>query len=297
MPASQYSDYQPHRDFLIPEKRTKRIGIDGAKWYIRHLFISIFHITPNRMKKLITSFCFSLLFAGLVMAQDKAPVKFAIYEDQVKPSMSAHYKENLKKLKTACDMHKADFGWTSVAFDDGTFAHLIPIKSYSDLEKNMMAGLEAKMGKEALYGIFAEFDKCIDAQTSFIASLMPEMSYLSPASDENYRDIMFWQVIPGKEMEGEKIIMEWKKLHESKKAPGGYVTYKVNFGREPGYAFVFWGKSEADMAAKNQKNNELFGEEAKKLWDRTLLITKKYYSKRAMVLSDLSYSPVAVAAH
>ncbi len=240
-------------------------------------------------KNLISSFCFVLFFSGLMFAQQSAaPAKFAIYEDIVKPSMDAQYKEGLKKLKAACDLHKADFSWTSVVYDDNTYAHLIPIKGFADLDKNMMAGLETKMGKEALGGIFTELEKCVESSSSFVATMLPDLSYLSPQTGENYRDIMFWEVLPGKEAEGEKLIMEWLNLYKSKNAPNGVLTYKVLFGRAPGYAFVHWGKSPLDLETKSQKSNELFGEEAGKLWAKTMTMTKKYYHRKAWVLPDFS---------
>ena len=250
------------------------------------------------MKKLISSFWFILCFSGFLLAQQPAaPIKYAIYEDVVKPSMDATYKEALKKLKSACEQHKAGLSWSSAAFDDGSYSHLVPIKGLADLDKNMMADLESKMGKESLGAIFAELDKCVESQSSFAVSMLPNMSYMTPPAGENYRDLLFWQVLPGKEAEGEKIIMEWKKLHEDKKAPNGFVTYKVLFGREPGYAFVSWGKNEVDLATKAQKTNELFGEEGGKLWAKTMAMTKKYYSKRAWVLPDFSHAVVATASN
>lgn len=241
------------------------------------------------MRKLVTTLCFSLFLSLLAIAQT-APTQFVIYEDQVKPSMDAAYKAALKKLKSACELHKANFSYTSVAYDDNSYAHLVPVKGFADLDKNMLGELETKMGKDALGAIFAEFDKCIESSSSLVVSMLPNLSYMSPPTGESFRDILFWEFQPGKEAEAEKLIMEWKTLYESKKAPGGFLTFKVLLGRAPGYAFVGWGKNELDYATKNQKNNEAFGDESGKLWAKTLTITRKYYSKRAWVLSDHSYA-------
>lgn len=232
------------------------------------------------------------LFAVTQAIAQTAPTQFAIYEDQVKPSMDGSYRAALKKLKAACELHKVSFSYLSVAYDDNSYAHLVPVKAFADLDRNMLSELETKMGKEAMASMFAEFDKCIQSSSSLMVSMLPNMSYLSPPAGENYRDILFWEFQPGKDAEAEKIIMEWKALHESKKAPGGFLTFKVLFGRSPGYAFVSWGKNELDYATKNQKNNELFGEEVGKLWAKTQTITQRYYSKRAWVLQDHSYSMV-----
>jgi predicted CopG family antitoxin len=245
------------------------------------------------MKKLISIGCI-MIIATCALAQT-APIMFGVFVDNVKPSMDANYREALKKLKSVCQQNKTNVNWNSVGFDDNSYAHLVPMKSFSDLDKNPWTELSAKIGKEAMANLWADLDKCVDEHSSYMMTKMPDLSYLAPVEGENYRDILFWYAESGKEAEAEKIIAEWKNLYESKKAAGGVITYKVIFGREPGYAIVSWGKNEADLAAKNQKNNELFGEEAGKLWAKTMLITKKYYSKRAWVMPDFSYT-VAVAA-
>ena len=45
-----------------------------------------------------------------------------------------------------------------------------------------------------------------------------------------------------------------------------------------------------DHLAKSKKTNELFGEEAGKLWARTMEITQKIYHKSGWFLTDLSYT-------
>lgn len=244
-------------------------------------------LNPFFMKKHIV-FLFVLAMTGSLLAQDQM---FAIYTHNVNPSMDMAYREAVKKLKTACQQNKLNtVSWLSGAYDDNSYNHLIPIKSFGDLDKNMFADLEAKIGKETLANIFREMEKCLESETSFVALRVASMSYLTPPADETFRDILYWYPQHGKAAEAEKIIGEWLKLYTSKNAPGGVITYKVLFGREPGYAFVSWGKNRLDWASKSQKNNELFGAEASKLWARTLEITKRYYSVQGWVATDLAYT-------
>lgn len=241
------------------------------------------------MKKIILMISVFLFVVTVAVSQQKAQ-RYAVYEDQVKPSMNGKYWECMKKVKTNSAQHKLAAGWTSVGFDDNSFIHMVPIANFADLDKNMFADLEAKMGKEAHQAMWAEFDQCIETSKSYIVTSLPEMSYMSPPVDETFRDVMFWQVIPGQEKASEDILKEWVKLYESKKTPSGFLTFKVLFGSEPGYAIVSWGKNEADAATDFQKTKELLGEEAGKMWRKTLAITKKYYSKRGDILPDASYS-------
>jgi hypothetical protein len=248
------------------------------------------------MKRFVSTSCCILLFAAFSVAQE-APERFAVFEDQVKPSMDVQYRDALKKLKTACEENEINsFSWRSVVFDDNSYHHLVPIKNMGDLDKNMMADLEGKMGKEALSSIFTQLGECTDAQTSAVVSMQKEMSYLEPAEGENFRDILFWHVLPGKEMEADDLMMEWKKMYESKQAPSGFISYKIDFGREPGYVIVSWGKDEGDHATRAMKTRELLGEEGNQLWNKTMMITKKYKSHRAWLLPDYSFNSMTVTA-
>ena len=244
------------------------------------------------MKKSLAFSVLLILFGAMACAQT-APQMFAVFHDNVKPSMNTQYRDALKKLKATCEQQKSPFYWTTIAFDDNSYSHLVPIKAFGDLDKNLMADLETKLGKEGIAGIFADFDKCLAESTSYIITSVPSMSYLTPAAGENFRDILFWYPIPGKDAEAEAIIKEWLDLYQSKKAPSGILTLKLIFGGEPGYAFVGWGKNPVDLVTKENKSNELFSEAAGKLWERTLLITRRYENKRAWVLSDLSNPPPA----
>ncbi len=245
------------------------------------------------MKRIVLILFVAVLMTTSALCQQKAQ-RFAVYEDQVKPSMNAKYWECMKKVKANSVQHKLNAGWTSVAFDDNSYIHMVPITNFADLDKNMFAELETKMGKEAHQAMWSEFDQCIESSKSFIVTSLPEFSHSSPPQGENYRDVLYWQIIPGNEKASEDLLKEWVKLYDSKKVPSGFLTFKVLFGSEPGYAIVSWGKNEADAAAKALKTRELIGEEGGKLWQKTMLITKSYYSKRGDVLPDVSYS-VAVA--
>jgi hypothetical protein len=242
------------------------------------------------MKKSIPFLFVTLLVVQFSIAQP-ASVLYSVHEDIVKPSMDAKYREAIKKLKAACEQHKLNFTWGTVAFDDGSYRHLAPIKSFADLDKNPFAELEAKMGKVALGKIWAEFDECLESQSDFVMMLLPHYSYLAPGAEENYRDIMYWYPLPGKNAEAESILAEWKKLYESKKSVEGYLVYKVMFGREPVYSIVAFGKDGVDADTKAQKAREQLGAEVGPLWRKMLGITKRYYSKRANVSPEFSYVP------
>ncbi len=242
------------------------------------------------MKKKITSFLLLLLVAGSSIAQD-APSMFAVYESHVRPSMDATYRDAVKKLKATCQQQKMTFTWFAGILDDNAYIYLVPMKNFADLDKNMFVDLEAKIGKEALASQWQAMDKCVEHQTSSVTLFLPGSSYLSPGPDDYFRSVLYWFPEVGKEAEAEKLIAEWIKLHNSKKSPNGVQSYRNLLGGEGGYVFVSWGKNAADHSAKDQKANELLGEEGAKLWAKTLLITRKYYTRTGWLSTELSYSP------
>ena len=218
---------------------------------------------------------------------------FAIHEDLVIPSQDTRYTEALKNLKAACSTHKLNVGWVTVRHDDNSYIHLMPISSFAQLDKDMFEPLKNNVGEAEFGKLMSGFDGCYNTHSDFIVEEMTDHSYMTIPEGENYRDVFFWTVATGKEMEGEKLLAEWKKLYETKKSPDGYLCYKVVFGRAPGFAIVSWGKDQVDAATKNKKSMELIGKDADDLLKRTMAITTQFSSKRAWVLPDYSYTPPA----
>lgn len=241
------------------------------------------------MKKNL-AFVLLFLVATCCLAQEP-PVMYAVYEGQVKPSMDATYVDAVKKLKDVCQQQKMTFTWHGGSYNGNWYVYLVPIKGFADLDKNMFSELEAKIGKEAHASLWQGIDKCVDYNLSSVAAYYPTMSYMSPPQDEYFRNLFFWFPEVGKEAEADKLCAEWMKLYVDKKSPVGVQTYKMLFGGDKGYVFVGWGKNQADYEAKRQKANEMFGEELSKLWAKTLLITRKSYTRVGWYRTDLSFIP------
>ena len=237
-----------------------------------------------------------LFFTGTAKAQ-KSPSHFFVQEDIVKPSMNSTYLNFLKNLKEVYQKHNINLHWNSGVLDDNSYIFLIPMQGL-DIKGLYKTADDAQtiIGKEAFAKLWADKGKCIESESQFVIEQIPQFSYLKPAEGENFRHIMYWYPLSGKEAEADQIAQEWIELYKVKKAPNGYLTYKVVFGREPHWAIVTWGTDEMDYLTKSKKTWELFGEEGSKLWARTMAITKKIYRKRGWALPDLSYTydPVAV---
>ncbi len=243
------------------------------------------------MRTTIILFCGLLFFAGTLKAQETAS-QFFVQEDIVKPSMNSTYLNFLKNVKEVYQKHNINLHWNTGALDDNSYIFLIPMQGLDIKGIYKTAdGAQTIIGKEAFAKLWADKAQCIESESQFAIEQIPQFSYLTPAEGENFRNIMYWYPLSGKEAEADQIVKEWIDLHKSKKAPRGYLTYKVVFGREPHWAFVSWGTDEIDNLTKSKKTGELFGEEGSKLWARTMAITKKISRKRGWALPDLSNMP------
>jgi hypothetical protein len=247
------------------------------------------------MKKIILSAFIVFVSANQVLSQDAEPLLFAAYEHHVKPSMTGKYWECMKAVKDNSTQHKINTNWTSLEVDDNSFVHFMPIKNFAELDKNAFGELVTKMGDAAYSTMWSNFDACLDHESSYIVTYYPALSFKLPAEGENYRDILFWDVMQGKEKEAENLLKEWAKLYEAKKVPIGFQTFKITFGAQPSYVIVSWGKDDADHAMRMKKTRELLGEDMGKMWNKTMAITDKYYSKRGNILQTVSYSVAAAA--
>jgi hypothetical protein len=242
------------------------------------------------MKKNLTSVLFALLAAGSSYAQE-TPTMYAVHEIQVKPAANGVYRDAVKKFVATNKQQKMTYSWVAGSLDDNTYVYIIPIKGFADLDKNMFADLETKIGKDAMAGLWQSFDKCVEYQSSSVVVYLPSLSYLTPGPDDNFRNVFYWFPQAGKTAESEALVAEWVKLATAKKSPNGFQTFKTLFGGELGYVFVSWGKNKLDYETKTQKANELMGEEIGKLWEKTLPIARKFYTKVGWIENELSYAP------
>ena len=237
----------------------------------------------------------TLLTAALANAQQ--PTQFFAHEDHVKPSMNASYREVLKKVKDAYEKNQVSTSYSVFLQDDNTYYIFSPMERMDiGAVYNSFSDAESKIGKDIFQGILKQKSTCIDSHQEFVTQLHPEYTYLSPAEGENFRHMMFWIPLPGKESESHQIAKEWIELHKSKNAPAGYQSFQTLFGGEPAWVIVTWGKDQMDRIAKSRKTNELLGEDAAKLWARTMSITKKIYHKEGWFLPELGYTPQPIAA-
>jgi hypothetical protein len=239
-----------------------------------------------------------LFLFGFSIASAQEPIQFFGHQEDVKPSMNAEYLAWLKKIRSEYEKTQVDISYSVLAVDDNAYYFFSPMASPYDLNGifSSFQDAENKIGKEAIEKLYVEKGAYINTSREFITQLIPQYTYLSPGEGENFRHMMFWFPIPGKEDEAHQIAREWIELHKSRKASNGYQTFQTVFGDEPGWVIVTWGKDEIDLLTKSKETNQLFGEAGSNLWERTMKITQKIYHKKGWFLPDLGYAYKPVAA-
>ncbi len=71
----------------------------------------------------------------------------------------------------------------------------------------------------------------------------------------------------------------------------GWNTFSGSFGTEqPVYIWIMNGKDPADFWNQSKVNNEILGEEADILWEKTLKVLRKYEYKTGWFRPELSYT-------
>ena len=223
---------------------------------------------------------------------------FRIHEDVVKPSMVAKYEEARKgvlaKLK---ENNMTSISYLVAVTDDFHYLTISEIENMAALDTNPWQELREKMGDEEMKAMWDGFDGTEDMHHTYLARLRPDLSYTPENAGGNSEGMNFrhwdWYYIElGKRAEAREIAKEWHDLYTKKNIPSGYRIYTGGLGTEiPLYVVVQSAKNAADFEAKNAKVNELLGEDAQDLMQRTMAITRKFETKTGWMRPELSYMP------
>ena len=241
------------------------------------------------MKKTILTLWCTLCITVFAFAQQQ----YFVHENVIKPSMSQAYEASIKKLRDACAQHKINTTWTTFRYDDNTYGHFFPINGLGALDKSVFGDLDAKMDKQALASIWADINKCIDSDNQVVITSLPELGYLTPGEGENYKAVLFLSPLPGKWQENEMVFAEWKKAYAAKKAPSGFLVFRVMFGNQSGYAVVISAKNPADFADKQNKTFAVAQDDINRLWTKQMSLVKKTYWRYCNFVPELSYTLAA----
>lgn len=241
-------------------------------------------------------------FTNQSLAQKELPKSqlFLLHEDEVIPYKAEQYEAALKDfVKMFSDAKVESRSYNVVQGDYFTYTSVIPVTDFDGLAKyfGMTPDVIKKIGEDKFDAQMKKFDGCYNTHRNYLMTLRNDLSYkpeyaLNPDDGINFRHFDYLYVVPGKEDEMAALLKEWKALYESKKIEEGYRVYIGSIGTEFGMVlFVQPAKSRTDWAILSDKQDEIFGKDYQKLWEKTVAITQKFEHKNAMMRPDLSYRP------
>jgi len=236
----------------------------------------------------------------LMFTQEESQKRtYRVHEDQVKLSMVAEYEKTVKEVISLMKKHKLqDEGWITLNTNDSRYSFISPIKNMADLDKSSFVKiLIEKEGKEAVYDIFDRMDKCYDIELDYILHLDNDLTYMPEGftqtpEGQNYRNNHILYVSPGNRKSVKEKMKAVKALFEEKGSKEYYRVYRSGFGTDGEYYMVaIAAKDQSDYARQSNENNELIGEDGKKVLGQLFTNLLKYEKIEGWIRPDLGYAP------
>lgn len=245
----------------------------------------------------LTAFILLLFTCFSINAQNDRYQLYVVHEDHVKDGMQSKHDKADKVLLDAAREHKMKgMSWITFQADDNRVLYLYPIQSMADLDKNPFEDLEKKMGKDNFENLFTDYNDTYTEHGDCILKLDKELSYMpdgitqTPAG-QDYRELTYYWIPPGKDEEAEKLAKSVKQLYSSKNSKIHYRVYKSGFGNMGNYYMVaVAAESPEALEKRRQENMQLMGEEGKKLFDEIDRTVTKKEMVTGYLKPELSYA-------
>lgn len=225
-----------------------------------------------------------------VEAKQPSTLLFHVHEDFVHPS--ADYTPALDAFKAMAVEYKFDVPYTAVWLDNGSFLSVAPVENLADVANSWEDF--AKVPDSVLSATMANFDGKYERHRDYIARLHLNLSHnpREGATEEHYRVFRYYWFEQDKMSEVLKVSKEWKALYEAKGIEHGYEIWSPGFGHEgPALIVIEWGKDAASFEIRKAVENELLGDEAKALSEKTRKLFYKMDKVEGWILPEQSYAP------
>ncbi len=237
----------------------------------------------------------SLTAALLLFAVNFASAQqlFHVHEDIVPPNMNRQYNDVIATITLLAKENPIDnLPQIALEGNNGSYYWLRPILSMADLDKTSGVQLLAeKAGKEKVYGLFTELDKCYDTELDYIIRLDNSLSYMPTGMTqtpvgENYRSQHKLYVSPKNRALVKSKLEAIKKIMEDKGSKMYYRIYKSGFGTDEWYMVALAAKDAEDYAKKSKDNQALIGADGKKAFDELYASLLKYEIVTGTIRTD-----------
>lgn len=249
------------------------------------------------MKTLKMTLAAMLIMLSTITIAQEASQLYTIHLDRVKPSKIAEYEALGKQLVAQSKAHGSNFGWLALATDQFDYYFVSPLNNMAQLDGNPFAALSEKMGKGELKKLFDKMDQCYDDHLNYTIALDKELSYMPGGISQTpegqpFRKNTLYYVAPKNYAAAEQLAKDFKALYTKKGSKVNYRVYRSGFGADGTYFMVaVAAKNAAEYEKMTAENNQLLGEEGRKLVNRLMGLISKTNSISGFIRSDLSYAP------
>ena len=259
-----------------------------------------------RTLKCTALFAAALLAGGFSLAAADMPQGqlFLIHEEIANPSKLAAYESTTQEVLGAFKTYSTMFpAYDVVMTDDFSYYFIMPIKSVSDMNvvPQAFAEIAKKMGEEKFADLWRRGGDPMVSSNDFIVMERPDLSYVPAtalaANDARAIGYDIYYLLPGREADAEAIAREWQALFKAKGSTESFKIFQAVSGHDlPVWAVVTYGKSPADLAARQEANTAKLGAEGNALQARTWQLVRRFNRRVGMVRPDLSYRPAPMTA-
>jgi len=215
---------------------------------------------------------------------------------KVDPSQVSEYEAAVKDLFAAMAKGKFSFPISGAVGTDLDYTFVTPIENFAALDKMRR---DVSQVFEANPQIVERLSKTTESRTYFVIQGRPDLSYapdnprLQP-DEIGFMHLDRYFIRPGTEAEAEATAKEWVKLYKRKYVSDGFrVSMAVTGADLPIVGVGVFAKDALDYQAQAKKLEGQLGEDAQKLMERSLSITRRLETSDLTLRPDLSYQPAS----
>lgn len=232
-------------------------------------------------------------------AQDTKDIQaYWIHEDRVKPNMTDEYEQISKDLVAACKEHNVqETRWLTMSLNDNSYLYITPIENFAEMDKDGLATLSEKMGKDKMSQLFERFNPTYDEHGDYMVYLHKKLSYMpggvsQTIEGQNYRTLYYNYVTPENDAKYVAVLKKMKAAFEKNNSSMHYRVYKTGFGVMGTYYMIaVAAESSLDNAQTGDENWNLMKDDFDPLLKEMSQYTWKMDEKRGWMREDLGYIP------
>lgn len=248
---------------------------------------------------------FFLLLAGLLLSsaftwaqEEPKDQLYWVREEVVKVDKWQQYEETSKEWVKLMTDAGLDFPYMRASQrDDGHYYYLLPLSSYSDIDKfpKKFGSAIEKIGKEKWTEFSKRNESSMDYHKDFIVKWSAKYSYIpkEPRLKPGEANFLHWIFFTFK-LEDRKevldVLAEWKELYEKNNIPDGWSTWMIEVGeRNDLMAITEAAKDGASFYAAMDENSAKIKEEEQKLWQKLSVYVNSMEQKYGRPRPDLGF--------